>query len=105
MDYASIVLDEAEWAELEKAAVNGTAIPVSDASERLAKLGLVRYVRNALGTEPGYLIADDGMNYVRFHKRDEADRSNLKRQFRITTGVSVAALVLSLIAIVVSILK
>lgn len=105
MDCANIVLDKEEWTALEKTAVNGAVIPVSNVSERLAKLNLVRYVHNACGTEPGYVITDNGVDYVRFHKRDEADRSDTKRQFRITTGISVAALALSVIAIVVSILK
>ena len=105
MDYETIVLDKVEWTALESAGVDSAAIPVSDISRRLAHLGLVRYVYNAYKGEPGYVITNDGMNYIRFHKRDEADRSNLKRQFRITTGISVAALVLSLIAILVSILK
>lgn len=91
MNCSDIVLENAERKALETAE-RGVPLPVSDASKRLANHGFVRYVYNACGNALGYVITDDGHNYLASLRNHVAGKRTETRRYWITTVIAVIAL-------------
>ena len=97
--FQDIVLNRRELRALRLVVKYGKVLPKTEQNTVLFDYGLVRYVDNACNGAPGYAIATRGRDYFRYCKRARKRAYATKRQFWITTAISVVSLLISAYAL------
>ena len=102
-DFDKLVLNEDEQKILSKA--DDAWIPYSPSLKHLQSEELLHYNITGYSGEPGYTLTDHGRSYLRYIERENKRNTVTRNEFKVTTGIALIALVLSVISIIVELLK